>query len=472
MAWDEVIAALLGGLEGGVGGWQVSRKMKREDEQQRQQAERQAQADARAQAEHDLRVSEIDERRRDRAQRDTGAMLTEIGRGGRLAPEQAARARDLDLGHRVEDTPDFQNSYFRQAGPMPLMVPEVMSRVAPTGAERRADQVAAEKKRADDAARASLEDAIKNLPQHLQGAAQFGSTSGKMPTLGAADFESPEEKSRRAVDQAVEREKRLLPIRLRQREGEKGIDRRYATMPAPMRDDPAMPQGVRSYLGDLVSRYQSDPAGARAELQSAAPSLLRDHPNLDLVKVTQQMNAMLPLPQLTDEEKDAAAQQRAAKVPIPLAKPTPARGERGLLVPGNIDLYRRPKVRNPDGTTSTVRSMSVNIDGREVLIPTVSDDGRVVSDEEAIQIYQRTGKHLGMFDSPESATVYASRLHDEYEAGKYDRPLDASRPDARVSQAEALMKQIQQGRAQGQDTTALEQQLLALKRGTGAAVVH
>ena len=81
----------------------------------------------------------------------------------------------------------------------------------------------------------------------------------------------------------------------------------------------------------------------------------------------------------------------------------------GLVTPGNIDVSKLPAVRNPDGTVSTVRSMSVNINGKEVLIPTVIN-GRVVSEEEAIQSYLKTGRHLGMFSSPEAATAYGKSL--------------------------------------------------------------
>jgi hypothetical protein len=83
----------------------------------------------------------------------------------------------------------------------------------------------------------------------------------------------------------------------------------------------------------------------------------------------------------------------------------------GQLERGNIDLRARPTVKNPDGSISTVRSLGVNIDGHEVLIPTVSDDGRVVSDDEAIDLYRRTGRHLGKFDTPQNATAYAEQLH-------------------------------------------------------------
>jgi len=88
----------------------------------------------------------------------------------------------------------------------------------------------------------------------------------------------------------------------------------------------------------------------------------------------------------------------------------------GLLVPGSIDLARQPEIRNPDGTTSTVRSMSFSRGGREILIPTVGPD-RILSEDEAIRQYDRTGKHLGIFSSPELATEYAKRLHDMYADG-------------------------------------------------------
>lgn len=93
----------------------------------------------------------------------------------------------------------------------------------------------------------------------------------------------------------------------------------------------------------------------------------------------------------------------------------------GLRAQGNIDLAARPVVQNPDGSISTVRSMSIGTDEGEVLIPTVSDDGRIMTEEEAIDVYRQTGRHLGVFDSPDSATAYAESLHKQQEA-MYARP--------------------------------------------------
>jgi hypothetical protein len=85
----------------------------------------------------------------------------------------------------------------------------------------------------------------------------------------------------------------------------------------------------------------------------------------------------------------------------------------GMTERGNIDLTNRPRVQNADGSVSTLRSMSFREGTQEILIPTVSDDGRIMSPGEAIQAYRKTGRHLGKFTSPEDATAYAKALSSE-----------------------------------------------------------
>jgi hypothetical protein len=86
---------------------------------------------------------------------------------------------------------------------------------------------------------------------------------------------------------------------------------------------------------------------------------------------------------------------------------------KGMVTQGNINLFNRPSVKNEDGTISTVRTISIGTDAGEVLIPTVSDDGKLLSDDEAIALYEKSGKHLGIFDNPDDATAYAEKLHDQ-----------------------------------------------------------
>lgn len=104
---------------------------------------------------------------------------------------------------------------------------------------------------------------------------------------------------------------------------------------------------------------------------------------------------------------------------IPIGKPTPFGGTPGMIEPGNIDLQHRPTVHNLEGTPSTVYSMSFNEDGKEILVPKVSDDGRILTDSQAIDEYHRSGSHMGKFTSPKAANAYAQKVHNDYESGKY-----------------------------------------------------
>ena len=113
-----------------------------------------------------------------------------------------------------------------------------------------------------------------------------------------------------------------------------------------------------------------------------------------------------------DEHADVSDDGRWVVTPRPVLLKQPGEWQ-GMVFPGNLDINNRPSVRNPAGGTSSVYSMSINVDGREYLIPRVSEDGRLLSEEEAIAEFNKTGNNLGAFDSPENATRYATGLHEQ-----------------------------------------------------------
>ena len=76
---------------------------------------------------------------------------------------------------------------------------------------------------------------------------------------------------------------------------------------------------------------------------------------------------------------------------------------RGMSQQGNISLQGRPVVNLQGGEQGTIKSLGINVDGKEVLIPTIFD-GKEHSEQDAIARYFKTGMHLGMFDTPQNAT--------------------------------------------------------------------
>ena len=139
------------------------------------------------------------------------------------------------------------------------------------------------------------------------------------------------------------------------------------------------------------------------------------------------MTLELPTGFTLDEEEPQTApivpQSTAGQLPsgfsLDVAEPIEA---------GNIDLNTRPMVSNQDGSISTVRSISFNQEGREILLPTVSDDGRIMTDDEAIGLFQQTGKHLGIFNNAQEATDYAKSLSTGQDTRYLQAPLSAELP--------------------------------------------
>lgn len=81
---------------------------------------------------------------------------------------------------------------------------------------------------------------------------------------------------------------------------------------------------------------------------------------------------------------------------------------------GNIDLNNRIVIHNDDGSISTERSFSTEIDGKEILLPQIVN-GQVLSQEDAIAHYIQTGEMLGQFDTDDEADQYAEALHERQE---------------------------------------------------------
>lgn len=164
-----------------------------------------------------------------------------------------------------------------------------------------------------------------------------------------------------------------------------------------------------------LNRYRL--TGNINKAKDEAKALIREHV---MVMNGGNVNAVIPTDtRLTEGQIEAATEfmqgrQRIENFdPLTIGVPVAPLPSEGLLTPGNINLASRPVVKNPDGTISTVRSMSINVDGKEILIPTVADDGRLLSKDEAVAQYRETGKNLGIFDTPEHANTYARALHNQ-----------------------------------------------------------
>lgn len=91
--------------------------------------------------------------------------------------------------------------------------------------------------------------------------------------------------------------------------------------------------------------------------------------------------------------------------------------DNGQVITGNIDLNTRPRVKRANGKISTVDTIGIGFDGLEYVIPRISDDGKVLTNDQAVALFKKTKKHLGAFKTKEEANAFAQLLH-ESEASK------------------------------------------------------
>lgn len=115
----------------------------------------------------------------------------------------------------------------------------------------------------------------------------------------------------------------------------------------------------------------------------------------------------------------AKTREKLAKLLLRQIEVGSAMGVPYVMEGRNIDVEALPQVQNRipgEGGISTVRSMGVNMDGAETLIPTVIE-GQLAptaeqAERDAINYYRRTGKHLGKYATPAASENAAQLLHE------------------------------------------------------------
>lgn len=156
----------------------------------------------------------------------------------------------------------------------------------------------------------------------------------------------------------------------------------------------------------LLNSLKNGPQGIASSIETARGSLK----NLALAGKPRGIDGSMYVYNGQQSGQQQPAQGGTFVTPSFTGQPAP-----GMVRPGNIDLSNRPNIKNPDGSTSTVFSMGVNVDGKEMLIPGVGDGStyplRKLTPKEAVDQFRKTGKNLGTFADAKSSDAYAQTLH-------------------------------------------------------------
>jgi hypothetical protein len=219
----------------------------------------------------------------------------------------------------------------------------------PTAEETRTKQTAAQTETQRAAARAILEKLTTDptVRDYLQTAGAFKDLYGVTPSR--EDLETPVERAARLTG---ERTDRLAQIReettiregvqdrfARAREGRaEARERRKGQIPITLKDDPALPAGVKQALANYPRQYPTFEAAVKA-VQYSLPEQQRLHPGLSPEKVMSYLKALyqpsagsIDAFELPDVE--APPMQRAA-TPAP-----PSAGEPTPFTPGTVVTLR------------------------------------------------------------------------------------------------------------------------------------
>lgn len=166
------------------------------------------------------------------------------------------------------------------------------------------------------------------------------------------------------------------------------------------------------YMADLLKKYDGDEQKALAAY-NAGPKAVQQYNGVPPFKETKEyVKAVQDHKgsnyQNSKEFKPTTSDERMFES-WPKSGPSTAPG---MVKAGNIDLTKRPIVHRANGEVSSLYSASFGTPDGEVLVPLISQDGKVLSIEEAKKQYAKDGKSLGVFKTPAAADEFANFLHE------------------------------------------------------------
>ena len=242
-----------------------------------------------------------------------------------------------------------------------------------------------------------------------------------------------EKEQRRQAEAALEATMQNDPIRMRR------MDEIEQTAPF-LKDEAGMGMSDPAKAMWVWEQREAAWEDARERAEAAANGETAPEPATSPTVVKPGTKVPETLPATQTPESPAPA---AAIVPKPGSSLEPRKAPESKPVPdaryglGNIDLTdRNTGLYDQGGNLMTVRSMSFEENGTEILVPTVVKENgvwRELTDQEAIDWYHRTGEYLGKFKTPEEANAYAEQLH-EQQAEMY---ADVPRPEGVRNPADA-----------------------------------
>jgi len=163
----------------------------------------------------------------------------------------------------------------------------------------------------------------------------------------------------------------------------------------------------------LLSVYDiANPVMKALNVQTAAPKAQ----GATVTKTSTGYSLVLPDGTRQGNYKTPAEAFRASVKPVSSSRELPANVSR-FEYAGNYDLGDRQVVKNSDGTISTEYSIVIEEDGEYIVIPTVVD-GKIVSEEDAVEFYHRTGLNHGKYKTEKEA-VKASKEISKIQAQRY-----------------------------------------------------